>query len=236
MEVAKAMKRFYKDVLVEADAGGWRVLLDGRGIRTAGRRAQIVPTQALARAMAAEWTAQGEQLDAALFRLREIADYAIDIVAPDRAAAIHDLLPYGETDTLCYRGDPGEPLTLRQEQLWEPLLVAAERRWDVHFERIGGVVHRPQPPATLARLATVLATESDFSLAALRELASLANSLVIALAAIAPDADPQALWQAANLEEDWQAELWGKVAEAQAHRARRFSDFVGAMLFAQLAR
>jgi chaperone required for assembly of F1-ATPase len=44
------------------------------------------------------------------------------------------------------------------------------------------------------------------------------------------------LWNAANLEEDWQAELWGKDAEAEARRAKRFSDFEAAMRFARLAR
>ena len=41
------MKRFYKEVSVAQADAGWQVLLDGRGIRTAGRRAQAVPTQAL---------------------------------------------------------------------------------------------------------------------------------------------------------------------------------------------
>jgi chaperone required for assembly of F1-ATPase len=158
------------------------------------------------------------------------------VVAPARDEAIRGLLPYAETDTLCYRSDEGEPLRERQHETWEPLLAAAEQRWDVHFERIAGVIHRPQPAAMLARMATVLAAESSFSLAALRTLASLAASLVIALAAIAPDADAAALWAAANLEEDWQAELWGKDAEAEARRERRFASFAAAIRFAGLAR
>ena len=49
-------------------------------------------------------------------------------------------------------------------------------------------------------------------------------------------ADIDALWQAANLEEDWQAELWGKDAEAEALRLRRASTFAAAVAFAALAR
>jgi len=229
------MKRFYKEVSVEPAASGWRVLLDGRGIKTAGRRDQIVPTRALAAAMAQEWADQGEELDTARFVLRDLADYAIDVVAPAREQAIRELLPYAETDTLCYRGEDGEPLHQRQVEVWEPLLTAAEQRWDVHFERVGGVIHRSQPAETLARMEGVLAAESDFNLATLRNLSSLAASLVIALAAIAPEADAEALWNAANLEEDWQAELWGKDAEAEARRERRFAGFAAAMRFAELA-
>jgi chaperone required for assembly of F1-ATPase len=230
------MKRFYKDVAVAPAGAGWQVLLDGRAIKTAGRRAQTVPARALADAMAAEWAGQGEEIDPGRFVLRDMTDYAIDIVGPDRAQAVREIIPYAETDTLCYRDDAGTPLELRQREVWEPLLTAAEARWDIHFERIGGIIHRPQPPATLARLEAALAATSDFDLAALRTLASLAASLVIGLAAIGPDADGEGLWNAANLEEDWQAELWGKDAEALDLRARRFASFQVAMRFAQLAR
>jgi chaperone required for assembly of F1-ATPase len=211
------------------------VLLDGRGIKTAGGRAQVLPSRALAEAMAAEWAGQGEELDLGAFFMRDLADYATDVVALDRAGVIKSLLAYAGTDTLCYRAEPDEPLRERQDEVWDPLLVAAERRWDVHFERVAGIMHRPQPAATLARMAAVLAAEGDFALAALTTLTSLAASLVIALAALRPDADAEALWEAANLEEDWQAELWGKDMEAEARRERRFEAFAAAMRFARLA-
>lgn len=230
------MKRFYKAVSIAPVDGGWQVLLDGRPIKTAGKRAQIVASAALAEAMAAEWDGQGETIDPARFVLRDLADYAIDIVTPDRAAVIGELLPYAETDTLCYRGDEDEPLHARQIEVWEPVLAAAEQRWDVHFERATSIIHRPQPAATLARMEAVLAAESAFTLAALRTLASLACSLVVALAAIVPGADAAALWDAANLEEDWQVELWGKDAEAADLRERRLATFVAAIRFAELAR
>lgn len=230
------MKRFYKAVAVEQVEDGWRVTLDGRGIKTAGGRPQVVPTQALAEAMAEEWAGQGEEIDTTAFLFRDMADFTIDAVTPDRAGSIAALLPYAETDTLCYRGDEGEALHDRQLAVWEPLLTAAEQRWDVHFERISGIIHRAQPAETLARMQAVLEAQSDFGLAALRNLASLSASLVIGLSALAEDADPKALWDVANLEEDWQAELWGKDAEAQARRDLRQAAFTAASRFAALAR
>jgi chaperone required for assembly of F1-ATPase len=230
------MKRFYKQVSVAEGEDGWRVLLDGRAIKTASGRPQTVPTSALAEAIADEWAEQSEEIDPAGFVLRDMADYAIDVVAIDRAGTIRSLLPYAETDTLCYRGDEGEALAERQAEVWEPLLHQAEALWDIHFERIGGVIHRAQPAATLARLEKVLAAESDYALAALRTLASLAASLIIGLIALAPGADAEALWNAANLEEDWQAELWGKDDEALALREKRFRAFAAAIRFAELAR
>lgn len=230
------MKRFYKDVAVCAEGDGWRVTLDGRGVKSQGGRAQIVPSRALAEAMAGEWAAQGEDIDRAAFVLRDLADYAIDVIAGDRAQVIAGILRYAETDTLCYRADPDEPLHPRQRAEWEPLVTAAEARWNVRFERVCGIIHRPQPDATLARLKEVLDGQDDFTLAALQTLASLSASLVIALAAIAPEADVPALWDAAELEADWQIEQWGADAEAAARRALRLASFASAARFAALTR
>lgn len=229
------MKRFYKEATVGQVDEGWRVLLDGRPIKTAGGRPQAVPTKVLAEALAAEWSAQGEEIDPASFRLRDLADFAIDAVATGRNDVIRSLRPYAETDTLCYRADPEDALYRRQLEVWEPVLEAAEARWTLRLVRVSGIVHKPQPPETLARLEQLLAAESDFSLAALRMLASLAASLVIGLMAIQPDADSETLWNAANLEEDWQVELWGEDWEATERRKIRFEAFELAIRFAALA-
>lgn len=229
------MKRFYKEVSVAPEESGWRVLLDGRGVKSQGGRPQIVPTRALAEALAAEWAAQGDEIDPAGFLLRDLADFAIDVIPADRAAAAAAVLRFAESDTLCYRAEPDEPLHARQLAVWEPLLKAAEARWDAHFERISGIIHRAQPAATLKRLDAVLTAQEDFALAALNTLASLAASLVIALAALKPDADIPALWDAAELEADWQTEQWGADTEAEARREQRFAAFAAAARFAALA-
>lgn len=230
------MKRFWKEATVREVSGGWQVMLDGRGVKTVAGRPQVVASAALAEALAEEWTMQSEEVDPAAFVLRDMADHALDVVARDRAATIAGLLRYVETDTLCYRGEPGDPVLARQLEVWEPLLAKAEAHYDVHFERISGVVHRPQPAATLARLSAALEAEDTLRLAALATLTSLAASLVIGLAALAPGSDAAALWQAAELEEHFAAERWGEDAEAAARRAKREAAFSAAHRFAKLVR
>lgn len=230
------VKRFYKAVTVEARDGGWRVLLDGRGIKTAGGALQVLPTQALAEAMAGEWTAQGEELDPTRFPMRDLADYTIDVVTGEREGVVAGMLPYAETDTLCYRADPDEPLHRRQLQVWEPVLSRAEDCYGVHFTRVSGIVHKPQPELTLQHLRAVLDAKPAFALAALQMMASLAASLTIALLAQEPDEDVHALWDAASLEEEWQAELWGREAEAEERRAQRRASFALAARFTALSR
>nr|WP_166180029.1 ATP12 family protein [Altererythrobacter segetis] len=230
------MKRFYKDVAVESAQGGFRLTLDGRPIRTQGGAPQVVPTRGLAGAMAEEWRAQGAEIDPRSFALRDLADFAIDHVVPDPATSAARLLPYAETDTLCYRADPDEPLYRRQQELWEPLLLAIEARHGLRLDRVSGIVHRPQPVETLGRLRAVLETLDPFTLAALETLTNLAASLTVGLLALEPDADPDALFAASNCEQDWQAELWGWEWQAEEDRARRLESFRKAYEFAQLAR
>lgn len=230
------MKRFYDRVEVAQADGGWQVQLDGRGLKTVKGAAQLVPTRALADALASEWAEQGEDVDTSRFVLRDLADYAIDMVEPDRAAAIAQLIGFAETDTLCYRADPDEPLHARQLEKWEPLLGQLEDGEKLRFTRVSGIIHRPQPPATIERLGEILASQDSFTLAAMQTMASLAASLSIALIALRRDAEPVSLWRAANLEEEWQADLWGRDPQAEARRARRQDEFLAAFRFVRLLR
>ncbi|MCR9180953.1 MAG: molecular chaperone [Erythrobacteraceae bacterium] len=232
------IRRFYKEVTLGQQPGGWQVLLDGRGLKTVGGAPQIVPTQALGETLAAEWRRQGEKIDPASLPLRDMADYAIDVAAPDPAALAEGLIAYAETDTLCYRADPDEPLHTRQQELWEPLLGAFEAAHGITLVRVSGVLHRPQPPEAMAAIRSRLLALDPFALAGVEAMAKLAASLVTALCALyaQQEDEPLALWRMACLEEDWQADLWGRDEEAEQRRTRREGDFLRACGFARLAR
>ena len=236
------IRRFYEDVTLgevpDAETLGYQVLLDGRGVKTVGGAAQVVPTQAMGEALAAEWRRQGEKIDPASLPLRDMSDYAIDMVAPDPARLADGLIAYAETDTLCYRADPDEPLHTRQQEVWEPLLARFEADYGIELVRVCGILHRPQPPQALATLKARLLTLDPFTLAGVETMTTLSASLVTALAALdaGGEEEPLALWQAVCLEEEWQADLWGRDWEAEERRARREADFLRACGFTRLAR
>ena len=227
------MKRFYEKVDIARNGDGWQVALDGRPLKTQGLQPQIVPSAEAAELLAQEWRAQGEELDPRSLVFRDLADFAIDMVRPDRAATLDKLLGFAGTDTLCYRADPGEPLFERQQQLWEPLVAACEARHGIRLERVSGIMPIAQPAQAMDALRARLEGEDDFTLAALVTMASLAASLIVPLAALEEGADPAALFAAANAEEDWQAELWGWDHEAESARAARQEAFEKAARFAK---
>ncbi|SFJ28149.1 Chaperone required for the assembly of the F1-ATPase [Sphingomonas sp. NFR04] len=224
------MKRFWKTVTIVDGA----IALDGRPVRTPARAALTLPTPQLAEAVAEEWRSVGEEIDPRAMPLTGLANAAIDQIAPNPAPFAADLARYGESDLLCYRAELPEPLVERQAARWDPLLDWARARYDVHFETTAGVMHRPQPPATIARLQEVVAALDPFRLAALSPLVTISGSLVAALALLEGAVDPQTIWRAAQLDEDWQAEQWGEDPLAVRAREVRQADFDAGVRFLSL--
>ena len=97
------MKRFYKAVGVEAAGGSFAVLLDGRPVLTPARGRLSLPTRALAEAIAAEWSAQGEAIRLEDMPLNRLAATAIDRMTADREAVVATVAAYARSDLLCYR-------------------------------------------------------------------------------------------------------------------------------------
>ena len=222
------MKRFWKEVTVEPGNG---LALDGRPVRTPGRAMLAVPTRDLAEAIAEEWRQVGETLDPRAMPLTGLANAAIDRVAPDPAGFAAGLAKYGESDLLYYRAEEPAALVDRQAASWDPLLEWAQHRYDIHFETVAGVMHRAQPEATVARLGEAVAALDPFRLAALSPIVTISGSLVAALALVEDAATPEAIWQAAHVDEDWQAEQWGEDSLAVQAREVRRVDFDAGVRF-----
>lgn len=216
------MKRFWTQVTIEP---GNSLALDARPVRTPGRALLALPTPALAEAVAAEWRAVDGEIDPRAMPLTGLANAAIDRIAPAREAFAAGLAAYGESDLLCYRAETPEPLIARQRAAWDPLLDWARDRYDVHFETVAGIVHRAQPPATLARLNEAVAALDAFRLAGLSPIVTVTGSLVAALALLEGAADAETVWRATQVDEIWQAEMWGEDELATRARDAHRADF-----------
>jgi chaperone required for assembly of F1-ATPase len=225
------VKRFYRSASVDEDG---RILLDGRPVKTPGRRDLAAPAAALAEAIADEWNAQDQQIDPRAMPLTGLANAAIDRIAPDPGAFARGLAAYGESDLLYYRAEGPAPLAARQAELWDPVIAWGQQRYDVVFELATGVIHMKQPDETVQRLAEAVAGRGPFQLAGLSPLVTVSGSLLIALAVAEGALTLDLAWAAATLDEAWQTEQWGEDAEAAAALAGRRRDFAAAARFLAL--
>ncbi|MBY0518966.1 MAG: ATPase [Sphingomonas sp.] len=227
------MKRFWTSVEL-TDARG--ISLDGKPVRTPGRAPLLLPNDRLAEAVADEWRSVEGEIDPRAMPLTGLANAAIDRIAPDPATFAAGLAVFAESDLLCYRADSPAPLVARQAAAWDPLLDWARATYGVDFVVTTGIMHRHQPPETLARLGEAIAARDPFELAALAPIVTISGSLVAALALAERAADPEVVWLASELDADWQAEQWGEDDLAIPARRARRRDYEAGVRLLELLR
>jgi len=206
-------KRPYVAVDVTPAQGGFAVRLDGRGARTPGGRGLVLPTEALAEQVALEWAAQGDSVVMATMPATRLAFVAIDSVPQGRDVAVKRVAEFAADDLICYFAEGPAGLVARQAQAWAPLLDWALTDLDLDFQRVVGLTHQDQPPATLATVEALAAGEGDFALAGLVHAAQLFGSAILALALRRGRLTGAGAFADSQLDETFQAEIWGEDAE-----------------------
>lgn len=227
-------KRFWTTATVEPEGSGWAVRLDGRAVKTPAKAPLIVPTRAMACAIAAEWDAQDGVVKPDTMPVTRAANSAIDKVTPQFDAVAEMLADYGGTDLLCYRAEAPAPLAARQAAAWDPLLDWAAHSLGARLVPVFGVVPVPQDPASLDRLAQQVRGFDPFRLTALHDLVAISGSLVIGLAVASGRIPVDQGWMISRIDEHWQAEQWGADAEAEATEAVKRTAMQDAARFLHL--
>jgi chaperone required for assembly of F1-ATPase len=225
------VRRFYKAVEVREADGRHALMLDGRGARTPGRNPLVAPSRALMLKVAAEWDRQHETIDPAGMPLTRLLNSAIDGVAHTMAETRADILRYAGSDLLCYRAEEPENLVERQAHAFDPVLSWAAETLGARFNVTAGVMHVAQPHAALKGIGAALEAYDDpAALAALSAMTTLTGSALLALAVARGLLSPESAWQAADIDEDFQAERWGADAEASVRREARWREFEAAAI------
>ena len=224
-------KRFYAAVTIagpDATLAAYRILLDGKGMRTPAKAVLAVPTRALAEAIAAEWAAQGQHIDPATMPLTRLVNSALDGVRGREAAVREDIAKFAGSDLLCYRAGEPEALALAQAAVWDPILAWSRQALGAHFVVAEGIMPVEQPQAAKAAVARALADYEAFALTALHVMTTLTGSALLALAHAHGRLGIEEAWAAAHVDEDWQIGRWGEDAEAAARRQRRWGEMQAA--------
>lgn len=216
-----AARRFWTAATAVPVDGGYTVQLDARPVRTPLKAPLVLPTIALAKAVAAEWQAQEKAVNPETMPFTRTANSAIDKVRPQFAAVADMLADYGGSDLLCYRAEGPAGLVARQAQSWDPLLDWARDDLAAPLRQATGVMHVAQPEASLAALRHQVHAMSAFQLAAFHDLVAISGSLVLALAVARGRITADEAWTRSRVDEDWQISLWGEDAEAAEAAARK---------------
>lgn len=227
-------RRFYEQVTVEPEAGGFAVLLDTKTVLSPGKRALILPSEPLARSIADEWTGQGESIEPASMRLTRLANSALDTAVERRGMVIDDIAKYGDTDLVCYRVDGPEALRRRQDAAWDPLIVWVGEAHGADLVVTTGLLPAAQPDAALQSIRRAVEGFDAFGLTALHAATAALGSVVIALAMAATRISVEEAWHAGAIEEAFQADRWGEDADAEARRANLRDDLAAAHRFLML--
>ena len=222
-------KRFYRHAAAMPFEGDFAVGLDGKVPRTPGMKHVVVPSEALAEMMAAEWAAQGELIDPETMPLVRLVNSAVEAGEEAKPALRAEIVKYAGNDLMLYRADAPEALVRRQEELWDDALVRLARRFGASFQPTIGIVHQAQPTATLAKIGQAVEVEPLLPLTAMNAVTSITGSGLLALALRHGLLVPEAVWAAAHVDEDHNISLWGEVEEIAERRAKRRKEFDAAV-------
>jgi chaperone required for assembly of F1-ATPase len=194
-------RRFYKVVRAAPRDGGYTVLLDGRGARTPAGAPLVVPTQALADLLAAEWDVQAEQINLSAMPANRLASTVIDRTAAAGAAVAAEVARYAGSDVICYFAEAPSTLVEAQVARWGPLLDWARDALGVELHHVAGVIPRTQPAEAFTQAGVAFATP-------------LFGSAILALALQRGQLHADAAFDLSRLEQAYQEARWGVDAEA----------------------
>lgn len=231
----RTIAKFYKLVTTAPLGDGHSVLLDGKPVKTPGGKTLVVPTAALASAIAQEWDAQGERVDLARMPLTNLAHGAVEGIPRNRGKVIEHILGYARSDLVCYRADSPPELTREQARNWEPLLDWLAERHGCRLQAGEGIAYVDQPQGALLGLERIVCALDDFQLAGLDRIAALTASFVIAYAVLDGRLAARDAFAASQIDELFQAEKWGRDEAAEARRGHIAAELEAADRFLKLS-
>lgn len=215
-------KRFYKAVSI---GSANEILLDGRTVKTPMKAPLLLPTRALAEAIAAEWEAQVNVVNPGIMPMTKYANTAIDRAVSERDAVLDDFSNYAGSDLVCYRAEKPTELVNLQARHWDPILADARETLGTDFRTAPGINYVAQDPAALAAARETAAAYDPFRLTVLYNLTTLTGSALLSLMLVEGRTSAQQGWYAAHVDEDYQIAEWGADEEAMARRAARRADY-----------
>jgi chaperone required for assembly of F1-ATPase len=229
-------RRNYQLAAARPAEGGFGVRLDSRILTTPAGAEMVLPTEALAAAIAAEWQQQSEVIRPLTMPMMRLAATAIDRAPLARDAVIDEVAAYGGADLLCQRAAEPADLAAEEQAAWQPWLDWLERHEGIRLAATSGVLVRVQDKGAMAALRARIAALDNFALTGLQALTANLGSVVLALAVVRGALDAVRASELSFLEERFQARRWNVDEEAEKRRQAIAADVADVARFLVLAR
>jgi chaperone required for assembly of F1-ATPase len=220
-------RRFYAQAGTSIVAEGHAVRLDDKPVLTPARRVLAAPVPDLAAAIAAEWDSQREVVDPGKMPLTRLANVIIDGVAERPHPVAAEIAKYLASDLLLYRAASPQGLVERQRRHWDPVLAWAAETLGARFQPTEGITHLAQPEEAL-KAAEAAIPDDPWRLGAVHSVTTLTGSALLALALAHGRLSVEEAWDAANVDEVWNMEQWGRDELALERRSFRFAELEAA--------
>lgn len=192
-----------------------------------------LPNQSFAEAIELEWQS-GKKYTPTNMPLTALAYTAIDKIVDKKSEIVEVLMVYVDSDTLSYRATGSEVLAKLQEEKWGEVLKWAGSRFDVAWQTTSGVMPVDQTPLVHKAISRYLNSLDAWKLASFCVLSSGFSSLVLALAVVEEYITAEQAFALSRLEEDHQAEAWGRDEEAEVRTQKMKTEILDAERFLNL--
>lgn len=217
------MKRFYTQVSAAEVDGMFHILLDGKPVKTPEGQPIAAPNAALAAAMQSEWQQQGDAIDWNHLPVTRLVGGAQSLGNADAAQLRHDLAQYVNTDMLCYHA-PEPAIHALQQQHWEPVLAWVRSRFDCSLLTTQAILPLTQPALAHQVVQQSLAAVPPLALVVFGRLVPALGSVWLALYLQEHLSQSEAVIEAAQLDEAYQASRWGEDDLATEARIRKADE------------
>lgn len=215
---------------------GWQPQRGNAPMLTPAGNALIVPSEALATAIALEWAEIKGPVHRSRIPFTQYANTAIDHTAIAPEAAVRGFVSHGESDTLCFRVAEPAALQERQAAQWDGWIDWAEQRLGFRPFVFTGLFGMKQDQDVLKALTQIAQSYEPFRLLALAQAAGLLGSAILALAMLEGKLPHQEALRLSLLEELFQSEQWGEPEEIKERRddlaqeLRQLSSFINLLI------
>ena len=232
------MKRFYKNAAWAQSDAGYQLTLDLKPVKTPLKNKIIVPSQALAEALAAEWNAQKDEISPKSMPFNQLVNTMLDNVLDkgrrDQMSA--EILRFVESDLIFYYAEHPEDLVKRQQKLWQPIQSWFETTYDIDVKTSAGIIYVEQDAALAMIAADALDDLTAEEFTAYQSVVGPLGSLIIALAFIKGEITAQVAHDSAFVDEIYQTEQWGVDKEAAQQRKNILEELQTVNHFLELSR